>query len=882
MGEETGGKAIPSGLVGFLFTDVEGSTSLWAADREAMSASLEVHDRLMREVVESHGGYVFTTAGDSFAVAFDTATDAVAAAVAAQEVLGAASWPGPTLKVRMGIHLGEAEERAGDYFGPVVNLTARLEAAAHGGQVLVSEQVRVAAGIEGLNLGVHELRDVPEPVHVHQVGDGEFPPLRIVASNRTNLPAARTRLIGRDEEVVEIRAALGSHRLITLTAGGGTGKTRLALAVGEEELPHRRGGVWFVDLLRVSDEGHVPAAVAAGLGLVLVVGDPTEQIVDYLEGLDALVILDNCEHVVDACAELVGAILDRPGRAVVLATSREFLDVDGERAIRLGSLGSEGGSNFAVDLFVERAAARDSGFDPEADRDVVAELCRHLDGLPLAIELAAARCGVMSPRELLEGISERFELLGGGRRRRVQRTLEDTLDWSYDLLDEEEQHLFRHLGVFAGVFDADGVAAVTGVSRPRALDLLDSLIAKSLVVAERSTGSIGFRLLETTAAYCERRLTGADEAEAARTRHLDHHLAVLEPFYLVGAWPDARVVEVVEDPDDVRAAAEWAQRKGRWVDVASLVFAALPVLYDRAEDARDMVARAFAELGESEHRVRYLALWAWFDLSAFIDDFVGIADSARAAASQRDPPCLTFERFVSAFVLFVRDPETGLVILDGAEDVAGQVKDPITRDELFSLIAGMRGWTLCQRRRLSEGVDSLETAIALGSRSDRRPTALPGFQLSLLCAHVALGDPSVALAIAQATRSDSRYIDENLPLALAELAAGDLENALPLVRAHTARAVTGRLSREANDSLLLLSMLARVEGNDDHARRLLPEVRVGRNPGTIVLSDHLADLLGVRTELDEAQREVLDDRVEGGHRALAALKSEMNRRGWST
>jgi class 3 adenylate cyclase len=391
--------AVPSGVVTFLFTDVEGSTRLWAEDRDTMSASLEAHDHILRAAFGSRGGYVFTTAGDSFAVAFSRTSDAVAAALQAQEALAETEWPGPVLKVRMGLHLGEAQERAGDYFGPVVNTTARLESAGHGGQVLLTDTVRQAAEVTVKDLGVHQLRDVAEPVQVWQLGDGEFPSLRVVDAGSTNLPVAATGLVGRFEDLREVRGALSSTRVVTLTAGGGTGKTRLAIAVGDAELPHRADGVWFVDLTPVSDGARVAAAVAAGLGLSLRVGDPTEQVLDYVAGKDLLLIIDNCEHLIDECAEFAERFIAQAGASRLLATSRERLDVDGEQVVVVPPLPVDDEHSAAVELFARRAAELDSSFKlTDDDRAVVMQLCRRLDGVPLAIELAAARSPVMSPR----------------------------------------------------------------------------------------------------------------------------------------------------------------------------------------------------------------------------------------------------------------------------------------------------------------------------------------------------------------------------------------------------------------------------------------------------------------------------------------------------
>lgn len=258
--------ARPSGTVTLLFLDVEGSTKLWAADKDAMSASSLVHDAILRGAIEGSAGYIFTTAGDSFAAAFGRASDAVRAATESRRALTDATWPGPVLRVRMGLHLGEAEERGGDYFGPVVNTAARVETAGHGGQVLVTDAVRTAAGVTDVSdLGMRTLRDVAEPLRLFQLGTDTFPALRVIDPSMSNLPVRPTRLIGRETEMARIRGLLAESRLLTLTAVGGSGKTRLAIAVGEAELPHHRSGVWFVDLTAVSNDADVPAAIANGL-----------------------------------------------------------------------------------------------------------------------------------------------------------------------------------------------------------------------------------------------------------------------------------------------------------------------------------------------------------------------------------------------------------------------------------------------------------------------------------------------------------------------------------------------------------------------------------------------------------------------------------------
>ena len=528
----------PSGTVTFLFSDVESSTRLWAADSHAMSASLLVHDSLLREAIEVNGGYVFTTAGDSFAAAFGRASDAIAAAVAAQADLSAVAWPGPALRVRMGLHLGEAEERGGDYFGPVVNSAARVESAGHGGQVLITEAVRSASGFDEVtDLGTRRLRDVAEPIHLYQLGDSDFPALRVVDPGLSNLPVRPSRLIGRESDIGTVRNLLTASRLVTITAVGGSGKTRVALAVGEAELPHRSGGVWFVDLAAVLDEADVAASVANAIGLSLGAGDTTAQVVENLVDKPALVVLDNCEHVIDACADFGEQFLATAGAASILATSREALNIDGERSVVLEPLRSDTPDSPAVQLFLDRASAADPRFEVSAsDADTLATICTRLDGMPLAIELAASRVTIMNPADLLAGLEDRFVLLSGGRRRQRQRTLEATLDWSYDLLESDEQLAFRALGVFVDGFDLDAAAAVAGIDRTMALELVEALVAKSLVVRADRGSTVRFRLLETVKAYAEDRLVDAGEAVEVRNRHLTyfHDMATLEGRTAVG------------------------------------------------------------------------------------------------------------------------------------------------------------------------------------------------------------------------------------------------------------------------------------------------------------------------------------------------------------
>jgi predicted ATPase len=423
------------------------------------------------------------------------------------------------LRVRIGLHLGEAEERGGDYFGPAVNTAARVGAAGHGGQVLLTDLVRATSGVAAIDLGVHHLRDVADPMHL---GEGRFPPLRVVDPAMTNLPVRPTRLIGRDEDVAHVRSLLAQYRLVTVTAVAGSGKTRVAIAAGEQELPHRTGGVWFVDLAAVRRDSDVTAAISKAVGLSLRDGDPIAQVVDYLADKAAIVILDNCEHVVEGGAMFADRFLTEAGESILLATSREALAVTGECRVLLGSLSAEGKDAPAVRLFAERAAAADSRFVVDgANAVIVADVCRRLDGIPLAIELAAARMTMMTLPELAASLDDRFAVLAGGHHR-PQRTLEGTLDWSYDLLSGDEQRVLRFLAAFIDGFDVDGVAAIAALPRPAAFQAVEALTSKSMAVRLDTAQRSRFGLLETVKAYTADRLAARSETVEARDRHLGH------------------------------------------------------------------------------------------------------------------------------------------------------------------------------------------------------------------------------------------------------------------------------------------------------------------------------------------------------------------------
>ncbi|MGO9354520.1 MAG: ATP-binding protein, partial [Mycobacterium sp.] len=492
----------PSGVVTFLFTDVEGSTRRWENDADAMRAALAAHDEVLRAAIEAHGGWLFKHTGDGVCAAFASPRSAVDAAVAAQRVL--------ELPVRMGIATGEAELRGADYFGAVLNRVARVMAAGHGGQILLAESTAgLLSGVDLLDLGPRRLRDVPTPVGVFQVqADGlhtDFPPLRALDVTPGNLRSATTSFIGRESEVAELQAAVKAHRLVTLTGVGGVGKTRLATEVAARLADEFPDGVWFFDLAAVTDPAVVPDAVAAVLGIIQQPGKSVaESVAAALEGRVRLLVFDNCEHVRDAAADLVEAILAHSATVKIVATSREGLGVADEQLWLVPSLDVGAGiDSAAVTLFVERAhsvASRFSLATPDEAAAVV-EICRRLDGIPLAIELAASRMASMTVSEVRDRLDQRFRLLVGSRRGLERHhTLRHAVQWSYDHLDDAEKELLERCSVFAGGFDLQSVCAVAGsddLDDFAVLDLLDALVRKSLLVADRSAGRTRFSMLET-------------------------------------------------------------------------------------------------------------------------------------------------------------------------------------------------------------------------------------------------------------------------------------------------------------------------------------------------------------------------------------------------
>jgi predicted ATPase/class 3 adenylate cyclase len=555
----------PSGVVTFLFTDVEGSTRRWEADADAMRAALAAHDEVLRSAIQAHGGWLFKHTGDGVCAAFSSPKAAVDAAVAAQREL--------ELPVRMGIATGEADLRDTDYLGAVLNRAARVMAAGHGGQILLADSTAgLLSGVDLIDLGPRRLRDVPMPVGVFQVRAAglrtDFPPLRALDTSPGNLRPATTSLIGRESEVGEIQAAVKAHRLVTLTGVGGVGKTRLAVEVAARLADEYPDGVWFFELAAVTDPTAIPDAVAAVLGITQQPGKTVSgSVAAALEGRVRLLVMDNCEHVLDAAADLIEAILAHSATVRILATSREGLGVPDERVWPVRSLDAAAGiDSAAVMLFAERAQGIASDFSM-VDGDeaaAVTEICQRLDGIPLAIELAASRMGSMTAGEMRDRLDHRFRLLVGSRRGLERHhTLRHAVGWSYDLLADTEKSVLDRCSVFAGGFDLQSACAIAGsddLDEYAVLEVLDALVRKSLLVADRSSGRTRFSMLETVRQFAEEQLVTSGAAEAVRTAHARYFAG--RENEIMSLWDSPRQREAYDwftvELANLRTAFRWA------------------------------------------------------------------------------------------------------------------------------------------------------------------------------------------------------------------------------------------------------------------------------------------------------------------------------------
>ncbi|OBF63043.1 transcriptional regulator [Mycobacterium sp. 852002-51971_SCH5477799-a] len=583
---------LPTGTVTLLLADVEGSTRLWEAQPEQMTAAFARLDHALDDLVSAHGGVrpLEQGEGDSFVVAFARASDAVVCALELQRA------PLAPICLRIGVHTGEVQLRdEGNYIGPTINRAARIRDLAHGGQTVLSGTTEdlvadvLPADAWLVDLGRHELRGANRPERVVQLCHpdlrNDFPALRTAkAVVSQNFPVQLTSFVGRGAQMTDLEKLLVDNRLVTLTGAGGAGKTRLAVEVAARIAAEFGDGVWYVDLAPIAHPGVVVVAVARALGLPDQPGRSTmDTLLRFVRDRQLLVVLDNCEHLLDASAELVVALLGAAPALTLLATSREPIGVAGEVSWRVPSLSL---ADEAIELFVERARRARPDFAVDADNAAaVGEICRRLDGMPLAIELAAARVRALSVAEILEGLHDRFRLLTGGARTAVRRqqTLRASVDWSHALLTEPERVLFRRLAVFLGGFDLNAAQAVAGggdVERYQILDLVTLLVDKSLVVADDSRGRTRYRLVETVRQYALEKLAESGEADAVRSRHRDHYTALAAVLDApADRGYEQRIEQAEIEIDNLRAAFGWC-RENSDVELALALASSLQPLWE--------------------------------------------------------------------------------------------------------------------------------------------------------------------------------------------------------------------------------------------------------------------------------------------------------------
>ncbi len=599
-------QTLPTGTVSFLFTDIEGSTeTLQRLGDQAYASLLEEHHRLLRGAFQRLNGHEINTQGDAFFVAFAEARDAVAAAVAAQQAVTAHTWPGGVpVRVRMGLHTGEPTPGPGFYVGIDVHRAARICSAGFGGQILLSERTHAAAerilppGVTLRDLGEHRLKDLARSEHIYQIVvpglAADFPPLKSLDVLTNNLPSLElTSFVGRERELVEIKRLLSASRLVTLVGPGGAGKTRLALEVAADLIEKFTHGAWLIELAPLSDPAVIVQVVATIFG-VREMGRPLlDSLVDYLRTRDLLLVLDNCEHLIAAAAHTAHTLLRACPGLRIMATSREALGTAGEVVYRVPSLSMPDPRHVvsldqltqfdATRLFVERAAISSPQYVlTDAHAPLVAQISRRLDGIPLAIELAAARVKVLTVDQIARRLDDRFRLLASGSRTGLthHQTLRATVDWSYDLLTEDERLMFRRLSVFAGGFAleaAEAVCAGDGLAADDVLDLLARLVDKSLAIAEAMDGDIRYRMLETIRHYSLERLVESGEAANVQRRHLDWHLSMAQQAEAALQGPEQLIWldRLERDYDDLRAALQWARAEEAAVEPGARLAAAL-------------------------------------------------------------------------------------------------------------------------------------------------------------------------------------------------------------------------------------------------------------------------------------------------------------------
>lgn len=800
-----------------------------------MQTALERHDEIVRGAVERHGGYVFSTAGDSFSAAFSRVGDAVDAALAAQAALRAETWPHDApIRVRMGLHCGAAQERGGDYFGSVVNRAARLMSAGHGGQILASAAVMSLVELdEVVDLGEHRLQDLTAAERLWQVGRGEFPPPRTLDVARTNLPVERTALVGREVEIDEVAREIDRHRLVTLLGIGGTGKTRLATAVAAD-VAHRFGdGVWFVDLVPVSDADQVAEAAATAMGLQISGSDPVVALAELLVEQEVLVVLDNCEHVTDDVADVVDVLLERTTGPRFLATSREPLQLLGERQFQVPPLKvADDLTSPAIQVFVA-AAERGGVVVGDGDVALAAHICRQLDGLPLSVELAAAQLRQLSLDELASRLEQRFELLARGRRRRGrQASLLAVLEDTWGMLDHAERELLLQIAAFPSSFSADDVDGIAdGLGAPTRT--LAGLVDLGLV---SRTGNDRLRLLETVRLFARQRWDETADADAFLERHTKWVLGRLDSFEPYEHYTSVEMVKwAMAHYDDHRAVEDRLAGAQRWSDLAWLLDAlTLTYIHETGTRASALIDRAegyLAHSGLSERdRGRINMVAASAGLPARRQDWIarGSRNAVALLNENGTPGELAAALMTHSWMTVFDDFDAAVAMLDRAQSLSED-------SAAAPFAAGALAYKASHHAlvgRLDEAdqmLEQLRGRIATSGMDHARSL----YQMFFLATHI-VSEPDVANAVSQELLSAFAGFGPAFGLDICACvttgATGDVTATLQ--RVTQAKQASERTNNDDGlpDLLLAPAALAWRHGHLDAARRWLAAVRHAPKP----------------------------------------------------
>ena len=846
LGDQRPREISSSEMVTFLFTDLEQSSRLWEADPQAMDRAIKRHDQLLRSIIESGQGRVFSTAGDGFGAAFDSPAMAVRAAIDAQRALRSEPWPNAIeLRARMGLHTGAASEREGSFFGPPVNRAARIMSTAHGGQVLVSQVTtrlvdEQRLGVRFVDLGRHGLRGLETPERLYQLvvdGDDEaYPPPAAEGLAAEDLPVPPSSLHGREADIAALAGLLATNRIVTLVGVGGVGKTRLALEVAHR-IADRFHIVALVDLAPVTDSRGVTRAVAVALRVP--VGEKDAMISGIVRALrvrDVLVVLDNCEHVLDAVAELVDAVTCGMSGGRVLATSREPLGVEGEQRWPVQPLGEA----HAAELFVARAYATRPGFElGSSDRQPLGELCRRLDGLPLALELAAARVGHLSLLELVQHLDDRFPLLAPGRPRGHprSRTLEATMEWSYHLLDAEEQRLLRAGSIFAGGFTLESLAGVTATDPGAVEHTVGSLVAKSLVtVDDRRTAPTRYGMLETVREYLRQRVLDDDEASMLRDLHAawfyDHLIANAA---ILAEDPQVRRTFCAAELNNLLAAVARTDEQGDLVRLGRFV----PLLtiaistYLWVDEVGRYVGRADIEQAlDGDELAAYLLAGAWNENAlGHYREQLAVARRALDAASP-DSQVLGNAGFLAVNALSALDPDAGASLADELM-MHADTWPPLVRRHVLAAKADCK-------------VTSGDYIDGLAIYSEAYGQHLRDWPVSLSLLLEVVGRHEDAKELVRTEVSNDEFYRYNLELGRAVVTAseGQHDQALTHLRAaaHLARIRPARLLDR--DLLVTAAALALRRGDPHRASQLLAvkrDTHWTRSPESWALYLHVRD-----------------------------------------